>query len=135
MLRLQAGTTTIWFLWQTSVATGIKGVCHHHLICKADQCGSFNTLILRKTLCTKIQVKYHYISPFCQKWKKGKAITNIRKLYTISARTIYINNVYSTTISTSTLSSPSAFDKFGENTLYLSYLGESNILHIIYFLS
>ena len=38
---IKACTTTIQFLWQTSVTTGIKGVYHHCLVCKTDQWGCF----------------------------------------------------------------------------------------------
>ena len=38
-LGLKVCTTR--FLWQTSVATGIKGACYWSLVCKAGQCGCF----------------------------------------------------------------------------------------------
>ena len=41
VLGLKACTTTAGFLWQTSVVTGIRGVCHHCLVCKAGQCDCF----------------------------------------------------------------------------------------------
>ena len=36
LLGLEACTTTTQPLWLTSVALGIKGVCHHCLVCVAD---------------------------------------------------------------------------------------------------
>ena len=42
-------------------------------------------------------------------------------------------NNYIQGINTSAMSSPFAFDKFRENTPYLSYLGESKVLYLIYF--
>ena len=41
VLGLKTCTTTTQFLWQTSVTTGIKGMSHHCLVCKADQCSCF----------------------------------------------------------------------------------------------
>ena len=41
VLGLKVCTATAWFLWQISVAMGIRGVCHHCLVCKADQWGCF----------------------------------------------------------------------------------------------
>ena len=40
-LGLKVCTTTAWFLWQTSAATSIKGVCPHCLVCKTDQWACF----------------------------------------------------------------------------------------------
>ena len=40
-LWIKACTSTTQVLWQTSVATGIKGVCPHCLVSKADQGGCF----------------------------------------------------------------------------------------------
>ena len=52
-------TTTTWFLWQTSVGTGIKGVCHHCLVCNADQWGCFTLWSSGKLYLLKRQMKYH----------------------------------------------------------------------------
>ena len=41
VLGLKACITTTLFLWQTSVATEIKGVCHHCQFCKDDQGSCF----------------------------------------------------------------------------------------------
>ena len=41
VLGLKACTTTAWFLWQTNMATGIKGIYHHYLVCKVGQWGCF----------------------------------------------------------------------------------------------
>ena len=60
-LGLVLKLSTAWFLWQTGVATGIKGVCHHYLVCKADPVGLFYFLIFRQALFIKIQMKYYYI--------------------------------------------------------------------------
>lgn len=67
--------------------------------------------------------------PFLSKIKK--AITNIRKLY--NKYNNYIQ--YIQAINTSTMSRPFTFDKFRENISWLSYLGESKVLYLIYFLS
>ena len=66
---------------------------------------------------------------------KYKDITNIRKLCTISTMCNKYNNYiqYIQTINTATMSGPFSFDKFRENTLYLSYLGEFSVLYLIYF--
>ena len=66
--------------------------------------------------------------PFLHKIKK-KAVTNIRK-------TIYNKYIqYLQAINTSTMSSPFEFDKFKENTPYLSHPGEFKVLYLVYFLS
>ena len=60
---------------------------------------------------------------------KKKTITNIRK----STYNNYNNYIqYIQAINTSTMPSPFAYDKFRENTPYLSeYLGESKVLNLI----
>ena len=50
-------TITAWFLWQTSVAIGIKGVCYYYLAKKAGQGSCFIFLILRQVLFINIEVK------------------------------------------------------------------------------
>ena len=72
---------------------------------------------------------YHYIS-LLSKIKK-KAVTNQRKpIY--NKYNNYIK--YIQTISTSTMSNPLAFEQFRENISFLSHLGESKVLYLIYFL-
>ena len=43
----------------TSIATGIKGVCYHYLVCNAKQ-GLFYSTICRQALFIKIQWECHY---------------------------------------------------------------------------
>ena len=57
VLGLKACITTAQFLWQTSVATEIKGVCHHCLVCKTDQGNCFYSLNVRQALFIKIQTR------------------------------------------------------------------------------
>ena len=103
-------------LWLLSAR--IKGVCHHFLTSMANWCGWLCTLIFRQALFVTAQTTCHYISPLLSKVKK-KAITNVRK--TIYNK--YSNYIqYIQAINISTISSPFAFDKFRENTPYLSCL-------------
>ena len=57
-LGLKACTTR--FLWQTSMATGIKGLCYSSLFCKADQCGRFTIWTSGKLYLLKYKWNYHY---------------------------------------------------------------------------
>ena len=78
VLGLKVCTPTTWFLWQASVASGIKGVCPCWLVCKAGQWGCFHLPMSRQALFIKIQMKCHFTKFISQHWYGGLQLSVIQ---------------------------------------------------------
>ena len=89
-LGLKMCTTTAQLLWQTSVATGIKSLCYHCLVYKADQ--GFYSLMFRLAIFINVQVRYNCmcVKIFFHLCSSGKLACNFWEIFVHLYMCVYV---------------------------------------------